>query len=322
MKQLLARLLAFVVAFNCVFPAYGMGGRAVEAGDEASLRAHYPNARFIHVTAEEYPQLAERLRSEGYRPDIDESTLRLAQSGDVVTGYEGASRESQSRSRNRECDSSSGSQGESSVRLDLDLHGGSGSGGSSSGEEAAVLFVIVGAIVLVVWTLYLFKYLYDLSLGYHPCRWSELAIITTAISSDTEQHAYFNGVSFKTGIRDGGSEFGIMAEIGRSDIYLVDNGTLHLKGNYWLLGPTLRWHLSHGSNPHYLEMGFAGGSTEHDEMGVIARADIGLRFGVGESLNFGFNWGALNLQLNGGESVITEQEQFHYQYGFSMGYRF
>ncbi len=321
MKRTIARLLCFLLAWSTVIPVCATGASTVRGMDEAQLRAQYPNARIIHVSETEYPSLARSLRDQGYLPEGEGSPWQLAQNGDSGADVPRRSERGSRRSdRQGECGSRGySSQGDTSVRLGLDLRGGSG-GGSS--EEAAVVFVIIGTVVLVVWTLYLFKFVYDVSLGYHPCRWHELALSSTVISTDSPQHTLFAGLNYKTGILDGGTEFGISVEAGRSDIYLIDNGSLHLAGLYWLVGPTLRWRMSSGRNPHYLDMDFVAGSTEHDEMGLIAKADIGVRFGIGDALNLGVSWGAMNLQLDEDQGVVSERDQFHYLYGISMGYRF
>lgn len=196
------------------------------------------------------------------------------------------------------------------------------SSGSSS-DDAAVLFVVVGTVVVIVWALYVFKYLYDISLGNTPCgRWSELAVVSSNASAGVAQHARFDGLRYSTGFREGSLDVGLGFELGQTDILLSEVGVLELEGRYWLLGPILRWRLSRGKNPSYFQMNFVAGSTEHDEVGLLAKASLGLLFGIGDSLQLGVNWGAMNINLNDNQGIISERSQYHYLYGINMGFRF
>lgn len=316
------------MAWTTVIPAYANNSNLPNGMDEAAIRAKHPNAKIIHVSEEEYPKLVEKLQKQGYQTSNIDPAVQLAtseqdqqldQSAEDINNYQKPPR------KRDDCDDSYYRQRESasdsSLRVMVDfssdmMHSG------NDGESAAVLFVFIGAVLLVVWTLYVFKYLYDVSMGYHPCRWSEFSVSSSRISSEIDQHAYFYGLNYKTGIQDGGTEFGLSAEVGHSDILLVENGTLRLEGLYWLIGPLLRWRLSSGRNPHYFQMDFLAGSTEHAEMGIIARANLGLRFGISEAMHISFNWGAMNINLNENKGIINTRNQYYYLYGINVGYQF
>lgn len=324
-----ARLLCFTVAWMTVLPTTAHAGSAANSSEEA-LRAANPNAQVIHISEAEYPQLAQRLQQQGYRPVDTAKPLVVAQNssyGANSYGDEGTTREEPRYDRQR-CDERTppAEEGEVSGSVQINVGGGHGGhggyGGGGSGNDAAVLFVIIGAVVVVVWTLYLFKYLYDISVGYQPCRWSEMGFVSSAISTDPLQHAYFSGITFQTGVQDGVTEFGLGGEVGNADIRLVDNGILQLTGLYWLLGPTLRWRFSPSDNPHYFQMQFMAGSTENPEMGVLAKAELALHLALGDRLNLGLSWGALNINLHENEGIITNRDQYFYLYGISAGYRF
>lgn len=328
LKRIISHLLCFVMAWTTVIPAYAANPNPINEMDEAEIIAKYPDAKIIHVSEEEYPKLAEKLQKQGYQTSnmeplqqlaINEPNQRLSQPVEDIS-------HNRMPSRNRD-DCGDGnyrqreSASDSSLQVMVDF---SSDMMHSNGDDksAAVLFVFVGAVLLVVWTFYVFKYLYDVSMGYHPCRWSELSVSSSAISSNINQHAYFNGLNYKTGIYSGATEFGVSAEIGHSDILLVESGALRLEGLYWLIGPLLRWRLSSGRNPHYFLMDFLAGSTEHYEVGVIARANLGLRFGISETMHMTFNWGAMNINLKENQGIINDRDQFHYFYGINVGYRF
>lgn len=325
LKRIITHFICIVMIGTSISPVYATSTVTVLGMDEATIRATYPEAKIIHVSADEYPLLADKLEGQGYQLSSPEHALQIADSSRTRTETRddfASSPYLQPIPDKNDCDNRNRDANVTgSLQVGVDItNAASDSGGDAKG--AAILFVFVGAVVLVVWTLYVFKYLYDVSLGYHPCRWSELSVVSSSISSDTQQHAYFTGINYKTGVSNSGTEFGISAELGHSDILLVESGTLRLEGLYWFVGPMLRWRLSSGRNSNYLEMDFLAGSTEHEEMGVIAKADLGLRFGIGNAMHLALNWGAMNINLHDNQGIVTETDQYHYLYGVSVGFQF
>ena len=69
-------------------------------------------------------------------------------------------------------------------------------------------------------------------------------------------------------------------------------------------------------------MNFLAGSTEIDELGVIAQATLELQFGIGDAMRLGISWGAININIERDQGFITEREQYYYLYGLNIGYRF
>jgi len=324
-KKIFTQLLCAVFTLTAVLPARAAAPAVSADMNEQAIRAQYPNARIIHVAEEDYAQIAARLSEQGYRVAAN-GVAPVEQ--DQQQDQQGQ-QESQKPERTEDDCGKRAQQGETSddgtFRVIVDatddiLH--SGNHGSNR-ESAAVVFVIVGAIVIVVWALYVIKYLYDSAVGITPCnRWSELTLVSSAISRSSTQHIDFNGVRFMTGFRTGVTDVGIAVELGRSDILLTEASALALKGKYWFLGPMLRWRFSEGKNPHFFQMNFMGGSTDQDEIGVIAKASLGLRFGIGDHMHIGFSWGAMNIRLNNDQGIISDRDQYHYLYGINAGFSF
>jgi hypothetical protein len=171
--------------------------------------------------------------------------------------------------------------------------------------------------------LYAVKYLIDMGRGIAPCggRWSEWGLTTTSINSYRPRYANFSGLRYLTGVKQDGLSFGLSAELGQADVLLAEAGSLRLQGTYWLLGPLLRWKLASSANPSYFQMEFLVGSTENQEMGVIAAAKLGFNFGISERLRLGISYGALNLNLHE-QGIILDRSQFYTLWGLDMGYRF
>ncbi|MDH5612491.1 MAG: hypothetical protein OEY66_08560 [Gammaproteobacteria bacterium] len=317
------RLTAYFICFVMIVMNVAPRPVYAEAGlNETELLKKYPNAKVIRVSTDEYLSLEKKLHRRGYRQS-EVISLPLAE----IDEQDDTARVEvqQTLTLIDECaEQGAESAGEESFRLMVDFtEDVMNSSGSSSSDDAAVIFVIVGTIVVVVWALYVFKYLYDVSLGNAPCgRWNELALVRSNASAAIDQHARFDGFRYSTGFRQGSLEVGVGLELGKIDILLSDVSVLELTGRYWLLGPILRWRLSQGINPSYFQMNFTAGTTEHDEIGLLAKASLGLLFGLGDSIQFGLNWGVMNINLNDNQGIISERSQYHYLYGINMGFRF
>lgn len=323
--QLITCLTCFAMIGMSVIPhpVYAVGDPFVAGSGEIELLEKYPDAKIIHVAPDEYPALVKKLRQRGYS-QTDSVSLELAQY-DSHKGDPVAESQSVNLSSRDDCTGSNlESAGEDSIRVMVDFtEDMMRSGNRSSGDEAVVVFIIVGTVVLVVWSLYVFKYIYDVSTGFEPCgRWNEFTVVTSSTSTGADQHARFNGLRYATGFRDGITDIGISFELGQTDILLREVGVLELKGRYWLLGPMLRWRLSQGINPSYFQMNFVAGTTEHSEIGLLAKASLGILIGIGESMQLGLNWGALNINLDEDQGIISDRNQYHYLFGVNVGFRF
>ena len=304
-------------------PVQAMEQAPVSGFSEAALLEKYPGATIYHVTPEEYPALERKLRGHGY---IQEETVNLQLALESGEEKNRQTRQTGGTAKSKkECaDQGADSAGEQSINVLLDFTDDMlKEGERSSSDSAAVVFIIIGAVVVVVWALYVFKYIYDVATGFAPCgRWDEFTAVASSASTGADQHARFNGLRYATGFRDGITDVGISVEAGKTDILLVEASALELKGNYLLIGPMLRWPLTRGLNPAAFQLDFTAGTTEHKEIGLLAKARMSLVFGIGDYLRLGLSWGVLNINLNEGQGVITERSQYHYLYGINMGFRF
>lgn len=310
-------MICFVLAWPGYSWAVNNGSNNMASLDEQALISQYPNAKILHVSAEQYPQLAQQLRSRGY----NQASMQLASNDSYPTDTQEDYVESE---KSNDCGGRSSSAGEESFEFMLDVSSDvlqKGSGGNDEG--AVIVFVIVGTVLVVVWALYVFKYLYDVSTGFEPCGyWYEFTMASSSISGSSDEYADFNGIKYMTGFRDGATDVGIIVELGQADILLPQLLNQRLKGRYWFLGPVLRWRLSASENPHIFSMNFQAGTTEHDEMGVIAQASLGLQFGLGDSMHLGFSWGAMNIDVKESQGIIIDRDEYYYLYGVNFGFKF
>lgn len=321
--KLIARFVCISIIWVTVYPTYASPQPMPEQMDETSIKVLYPNARVIHVSAEDYPELQTKLRLSGYQPQTETNTPLLALNQPVQTTEDmpvSASTDDDECRGRSDSDYSQDESADNSVGINLDFLNGRGGGNS---DDAAVLFVIVGAIVLVVWTIYAIKYLYDVTSGIEVCgkRWSEWTFSRSEMNTDNTQYAHFSGVRYITGVDRGTSNIGLSAELGQADVSLTESGSLRLQGMYWLLGPMLRWSLPASRYQSYFQMDFVAGSTEHEEMGIIAAARMGFNFGLNDQLRFGINYGALNINLHE-QGIILDRTQFYTFWGLELGFRY
>jgi len=323
LKKITSYSLCIILTCTTVLPTYAKNTSITIDMNEQEIRNHYPDAKIIHVDEDEYPLLAENLRNEGYTQETG-NNISNNELKPVIKNNSTNKKNNQSSDCNKlPNDNPPDSNGTFNTVVDISdsiIKSGNNSG---SGDGAVIVFVIIGTILVVVWALYVFKYLYDLSSGFKPCEaWYEFAFTASSISRTKDEHIDFNGLRFMTGFRDNNTDIGIAVELGNADILLTEIESLKLNGYYWMLGPMLRWRLSTGYNPHYFQMNFMGGTTEHDEIGVIAKATLGFRFGIGKYAHIGFSWGAMNINLNEDQGIIRERDQYHYLYGVNTGFRF
>lgn len=316
LKKISSYCLCFVLAFPHVIHAGTVQQNNIYQLDKQAIIKQYPTAKILEVAPEDYPQLAKQLRSQGYNQALPQH--------EVNDGSTTQSIQNQATNKTSDnCDNNSTSVGEDSINVMLDISGdvlNSASGGN--GDGAALVFVIVGTVLVVVWALYVFKFLYDVATGFKPCYWSELTLSSSRISSNSDDYADFKGINYMTGFRNGATEVGISIELGHSDIQLPQLLNQRLKGSYLFLGPLLRWRMSASKNPHYFSMNFLAGSTEHDEMGTIAKASLGLQFGLGTSTHLGFSWGAMSIDVKDSQGILQDRNEYFYLYGMNFGFKF
>jgi len=320
LRKIIIYIVCYTMAWTTVLPAYAQSVQQPTTVNESTLRTLYPDAKIIHVSEQDYPALQAQLRAKGYQ---------LAQAGTPPVDDSDAYVNPPSSLEETDCGNrkyKGNEPGEEALRFSIDFTKemmDSGGHGKSDDRGAAIVFVVVGTIILFVWTLYVFQYLYDISTGNYQCKWNEFSYTSTSIYSTATQYAFFQGVQYQTGAQYGNSDFGLSFELGYSDIKLTDIGTLRLTGLYWFVGPMLRWRMTkEKKNPDYLQMSFRAGSTEHAEMGLIAQVKVGYRIGLSENAYMSVSWGAMNLKLKETQGLISDTNQFYYIYGVNVGYQF
>ena len=327
MKQIISYCMCWLIAWTSVVPAPSQAA-PMRVDDVQQLRQQYPQARIIQVSEADYPRLAQQLAEQGYRATEQLSSLQLAAADGSLAAQQTEIATEPARNRD-DCEPESPKQSgpqssEHDVRLAIDISDSMLRGSSNGGDgRAAVLFVIIGMVLVVVWALYIFKYLFDVASGHEPCDiWSEWVGVASRINEGDGDKASFSGIRYVTGFREGITDIGIAVEAGRADIRLSAISAEPLEGTYWMLGPVLRWHASKDSPNTLVQMQFLAGSTSHDEVGVLGQARIGVQIGLSKRLALGFSWGVMNIDLNNDQGVLSEDDRYYYLAGASVSYQF
>lgn len=198
------------------------------------------------------------------------------------------------------------------------------------GDGAAILFVVIGVFVVVVFMVYGIKYIYDVARHYDEYNyWWELdAAITLLGNNETpakHESGTLQGFKFASGFMDRNFHIGLAAEIGNLDLKLDLRDQEELEeftGFYGVLGPAVRVFFSENNQQVYLFLELLTGTTSPQKIRLISMARLGVNFKIYEHLRVGFNVGSLYVELKEDEGYFRERSDFSYIAGFELGFRF
>lgn len=303
-------LLCLSLAFGTSLPAYADITYVKEGSatgmSVAEIKVRHPDAKIIHTSKEEYPAVAKSLSEQGYTVQNNQPANK--------PGYID------------NCNKNSSKQpSDSPIRVAVEITDDilDSPGNSNNSKSAVLVFVIIGTVVVVVWAIYVLKYMVDLATGFKPCSpWYEFTVASSFMSNASFEKLDLLGLRFMTGFRDEHTDIGIAVEFGKADIILNNTTSTNFSGNYWLLGPILKWHLSKQINPSTFQMSFMGGTAQGNEIDFLARANLGLQFALSDSFHLGFNWGVMNIELNNDQGIISARDDYEYFFGINSGVSF
>jgi hypothetical protein len=193
-------------------------------------------------------------------------------------------------------------------------------------DVAAVVFVLVGVVVVAAAVVYAGAFAYQ------------------ALTSSGEEYAWWldggaQGYAFFGGERSGGM-YGLRLAGGFMGAYAdtglaVEGGYLHgqvrvgdtdqavdVSSAYGMLGPTVRWVLTGIENPMMLELELLVGLAADDNLDLLSRATAGLSWGVGSDWRAGIAVGSLYTEVHTTEGPATTDSSFNLTSGVQMGRRF
>ena len=140
LKNLFTHLLCIVFFYTTAFPVPASAAVSADGLSEQQIRSQYPDARIVHIEPEGYPQLAERLRSQGYVA-ATQQYMDAEQDSPAVVDHTTAKQDCDSRRRS----DTGPTEDDDTIRVIFDATEDilrSGDSGSKS-ENAAIVFVII-----------------------------------------------------------------------------------------------------------------------------------------------------------------------------------
>lgn len=318
-------LSGHVVALLCVaLPTHSfaatVGQPAAVPLTIAALQEQLPGAQFIAVDARSFAQAELNLRKASQAGDV---RLQLVSNADDLTSLPGPT---PAAVPTNDCMPPAGVQSDGGAEPTVDLATNvlrQVGRGSDRNDAAVVMFVLIGAVVVVALVVYSTKYFYDAYAGFAQCpKWWDLTLQSTLFSGDVVSQGTLTGLRLSTGIQEYTTRIGLTAELGRLAMTFSGPAS-NVSANYWMIGPALRWYdTSRNGEPWYLSAELLGGSANNHQVGTVSAARIGLNFPIGGSMRMGVSVGALYTALNNIEGAIAKYDNYYYLLGFELGTRF
>ncbi len=224
------------------------------------------------------------------------------------------------------------------INLFADVREGHGGGGGWSGDDwAAVIYVVVGVVVVGAFVIYGLQMLTELAINKDDYPMFMEAGLRLSYSGkafedpngrgDLYRDAYLAGLRFAIGFDRPGMGIGLAVEGGYIDVFLrgIDNPaeTFDFKGGYLVAGPMLRF----GDNkPWSFSLEFLNGTSNHASIGWISKSRMTLQYKVGDHLLLGGHLGAVFYDLHFLDGLGVREGNFNRDLslisGFDTGWEF
>jgi len=326
MKRIPTRSARVTAALlSMLLPVQGFGasvGQSAEAPPLTIVALHerFPDAQFVAVAPARFADTELRLRAAAQHSGVH---LQLVSNADDLTSLPGPVPPATSA---RDCMPQTGARAEGTAESSVDLATNvlrQVGRGSDRNDAAVVMFVLIGAVVVVALVVYSTKYFYDAYAGFAECpKWWDLTLQSAIFSGDAVNRGALAGLRLSTGIQDAATRIGLTAELGRLSM-TFHGPSQNLNATYWMVGPALRrYDVTGNGEPWYLSAELLGGSANDRQVGTVSAARLGLNFPVGASMRMGLSLGALYTALNNVEGAIAKYDNFYYLLGFELGTRF
>lgn len=201
--------------------------------------------------------------------------------------------------------------------------------GGSNSDAAKILFIFVGLVFVAAFVIYAGKYITDMLRGDEQKYWWEFVFDGKFLDTDPGEHGKFTGIKISTGpVSSELLQLALILEFGNADLDLIMNKPenpqpLELTATYWMLGGTIRLHLSDKLvNPSYMYIELLGGSTSNSDTDLIGMAKGGFNFGIEKNMRLGFSIGSQYIGLNEDKGFTNDGDNFWFSYGLELGVRF
>jgi hypothetical protein len=328
MSQIQTSVGRIIAALLCVvLPMQGFAAPTSRAGTPspltvAALQEHFPGAQFIAVDARGFADTELSLRNVTPNSDVH---LQLVRNADDLASLPGPV-PAPAATPAPDCMPQTGVRTEGSAETSVDLAANvlrQVGHGSDRNDAAVVMFVLIGAVVVVALVVYSTKYFYDAYAGFAECpKWWDLTLQSAVFSGDAIARGALVGLRLSTGVQDISTRFGLTAELGR--LSMTFSGPVQdVSASYWMVGPALRWYDTSGrGEPWYLSAELLGGSANNRQVGTVSAARLGLNFPAGAHMRLGLSLGALYTALSDVDGALAKYDNYYYLLGLELGARF
>jgi len=282
MSQIQIRLGRIIAALLCVaLPVQGFAAPSSQAGTPspltvAALQERFPDAQFIAVDARTFADAELNLRNAVPSSGVQ---MQLVRNADDLTSLPGPGPgPAPVATPARDCMPQTGVRTEGGAETSVDLAANvlrQVGRGSDRNDAAVVMFVIIGAVVVVALVVYSTKYFYDAYAGFAQCpKWWDLTLQSALFSGDAVTRGALTGLRLSTGIQEISTRIGLTAELGRLSM-TFSGSAVSASATYWMVGPALRWYDITGSGePWYLSAELLGGSANNRQVGTVRETPI------------------------------------------------
>jgi hypothetical protein len=215
--------------------------------------------------------------------------------------------------------------------------GGGGGGGWDSDDWAAVIYVVIGVVVVGAFVIYGVQMLGEMAMNQegYPLFMEAGARLSYSGKSIEDQQgvgelyrdAYLAGLRFAIGLDRPGMGIGLTAEGGYIDVFLRSASdparTFDFKGGYLVAGPMIRF----GDNdPWSFSLEFLNGTSTHESIGWISKSRMTLQAKVSEHLLVGGHLGAVFYDLHFFDGLGLREGNFNRDlslvWGLDTGWEF
>ncbi|MDB5051230.1 MAG: hypothetical protein JWO30_4301 [Fibrobacteres bacterium] len=212
-----------------------------------------------------------------------------------------------------------------------------GGGGWDAHELAAVIYVVIGVVVVGAFILYGAQTLYDLATNQEDypvfmeagvrVSYSGKALKDPDGGSDLYRDAYLAGLRFAIGLDKPGMGLGLTVEGGYIDVRLRGisdpSRSFDFEGGYLVAGPLLRFG---GNDPFSFNLEFLNGTSDHASIGWISKSRMAVEAKVSPHTLIGAHLGAVFYDLHFLDGLGWRKGNFNRDlsliYGLDAGWEF
>lgn len=209
-------------------------------------------------------------------------------------------------------------------------------GGGDSGDAAMVILVLAAVVVVAVVAVYAVMFIWDLFAEGGKNTELRFEIFTGIEAFKYETYDASNNVVTEEGsfqskgivfrMETKGVSTGLQIEGGqiKADFLNEDLSTTYtVDGQYAAIGPVVTFgKFNRGKWNHRFNVDVLGGTTEHEEVGLMSIARFGYSVESPSGFGMEFTIGSLYLNLKSSEGLSRHKNDFNLTYGARVGWSF